>query len=157
MNMRIREEKDMQRKILRKGLVVGIIILFIGVGVLSSVSTATDIFINRNTNNKNDPSPGSWNKGIVIFHTVKKDFMMPECYYPDPWRELTCEDLDTGEIRHIVTNWFGFRVRFFLRGHDYKIHLEGTTLDILIEELKFYNYARFETPMPIHSSIILVN
>ena len=38
--MRIREEKEnMQNKILRKGLVVGIIILFIGVSVLSNVSS----------------------------------------------------------------------------------------------------------------------
>jgi hypothetical protein len=37
--MRIREEKDMQNKILRKGLVIGIIILFVGVGILSSVSS----------------------------------------------------------------------------------------------------------------------
>jgi hypothetical protein len=37
--MRIREEKDMQNKSFRKGVIVGIIILFVGVSVLSSVSS----------------------------------------------------------------------------------------------------------------------
>lgn len=128
-----------------KGLVVGIIVLFIGVGIQSTV--ANEVSVNKEIIKENDTSSDSWGNGIIIIiiRTFRYEFMLRK-YIIEPWVRLICEDLDTGEITHMITNFLGFRVRFFQRGHDYRIigYFGDGQQSITIEDLGFFYYGEIK-------------
>ena len=130
------EEKMSRNPVLYKTLVVGVIVLFIGLGIQPAYALTNDEQIIKEENNN---SEGHWGFGVIECYIEVKinsptwPFMPPiYMYIPLTGTIITCKDLDTGNIRIGIAK-FGLKsFRFLPLGHDYKL-----TFGILLGEERY--------------------
>ncbi len=139
----------MKNKWFKKGLAIGIIVSLLVIAVNSTIgkeSQSVNLTDKKQTIDKNIEEnyiSDFLGNGIILFHTLRWEHGYRR-YVSDPWIKLNCEDLDTGEIKHITTNSFGFRIKFFPRGHDFKISVPLYNIeDKIIEDLGFFKHVKF--------------
>ncbi len=112
--------------VLYKSLVVGVIALFIGVGI-QPVFALSDSNKNIETGN-NEKGRLSGRSFIIIYLTIWISEFIPS--HPPTGVFVTCMDLDTGNIRIGITK-LGFKFfKFLPLGHDYKITFYWATKTI---------------------------
>jgi hypothetical protein len=130
---------------MKKILVIGVIILFLGVAVKPSIATVQpelkmDFPQKKSCKNKEEVPL----LGFCILHIWTCTI---GGYWSNSFVRLECEDLDTGEIRYRTTGLFGHY--FFIglrREHTYKItDTEYTQASEVIELLDLLNYLELET------------
>jgi hypothetical protein len=125
----------------KKGLVVGIIVMFIGVSVCSS----KDASICKDAIEENIDS-GGWNLGFILGRVTY--FEIASMWeYSVKGEIVECIDIDTGEvIAQVKTGFFGFYLFAFLpMGYDYKIisYFEYSKLSGKVEDLGFFQRIDF--------------
>ena len=122
----MREVTRLNKNIL---IVVGITILFLGVGIQPA-------FAEENKENNNQEEVPIFGFCILRVWTYKS----VGGALPSPFTVLICEDLDTGNIRNRTSGFFGYK--FFIglrRGHTYKITAPKYKVSVNIELLDFWN------------------
>jgi len=111
---------DIKRSLLYKSLVIGVVILFLCVGIHPAVAEEdreqkTDVEIEGN-----EKSSG---RGFIVCKTRFWSNIFDR-YIPVPLNLVICENLDTGIIRFGFTHYLGFHVfKFLPMGHDYKLNV----------------------------------
>ena len=131
---------------LYKLLVIGVIVLFIGVGIQPAIATIEPeerIDIQQNEGGNNQVEVPLFGFCVLLVWT----YTTIGGYIPDGLTKLKCEDLDTGKIRNRTSGIFGYKLFIGLnRGHTYRITAtEHTEASEVIELLDFWNYLEIET------------
>ena len=123
------EEKMSRNPVLYKSLVVGVIVLFIGVGIQTAIAFETE--------ESND-------RGFILCYT-RVGLSKYKFYFPATLTIVKCEDLDTGKIRIGITRFTGFHIfKYLPMGHNYKISaypLNTWDDDIIINNLGIVDIA----------------
>ena len=100
---------NIMSSMLYKTFVTGVIVLFIGIAITPSI----------NANTENEISSG---RGFIICFTRIRSPNM-KLYLPATLSLVSCEDLNTGQIKLGVTRFFGIHVfKFLPTGHNYKLN-----------------------------------
>ena len=125
----------------KKGLVVGIIILFIGVGV--QPANADDISEIKETTEENNDS-GDWGYGFILCY-ASIEYVQYRYSIFLSWKVVECIDLETGNVvRQDRTGLFGFCLfKYLPMGRDYKLTIsteEGSD-SIIVRDLIYLKRA----------------
>jgi hypothetical protein len=130
----------MVERLFRKGLVLGIILLFIG--VLSSVSSANDTSEIKETVEENNDS-GDWGFGFILCWATYTH-VGGRTIYPLSREKVECIDLETGNvIKQGTTGLFGFYLfKFLPLGRDYKLTIstEDGSDSFIVSKLGLFEY-----------------
>jgi hypothetical protein len=117
---------------LYKLLVVGVIVLFIGVGVQPAF--AVDVSVSKTSDNEKECNKkhNSIGLGFIMVVTGGGWPISPyrTFYIPVGFVSVSCIDLDTGYIRYGTTRFLSFYIfKFLKRGHSFKISSESSYFD----------------------------
>jgi len=132
----------MVERLYKKGLVIGIIILFIGVGI--QPTSANDISISKEITEKNNDSD-DWGYGFIFVSATFRR-QMERTTWRLRWTVIDCIDLETGKVvMQEKTGMFGFCLfKFLPRGHDYRLIVPslGGSSWCVIEDMGLFHKVR---------------
>ena len=138
---------------LYKLLVVGVIVLFIGMGINSAF--AVDVSISKTSDNEMECNKkhNSIGLGFIMCLTAGEFYFTPNqvILIPVGFVLVSCTDLDTGEVRYGFTFVSFCFFKFLKRGHSYKISAVPSNFnsdDVYINNLKFFEVVQLVHKVP---------